>query len=595
MYKKYFKKDEFDVIWDRLWNESIPDDELNPKIEAKAKVFRHVLVDAMKEKSQNVSHPQKNTIRSKNTRVFLSLTFFGSLDKGVHILAREISEEICHNWKDEVTLDANPKLKVDFQKWQQHYSKYLQQLEEAKTQNKFSQQDFILNLKSWLSELTVILRERITFQNKEVEIVINSNDDIILRLPWHELEDDLFKNKECFGNSIISIGPKRLKTLPKKKQLKFSRIRMLVVFGDSNDIDTHFDKQTLQNLYSYLELKILTNPTKQELKDAIADKQAWNIFFYAGHSFDGDFKINKYENIDINDFQNCISQAISQGLQLVFFNSCDGLKLAQQLEDHNLPQTIVMRNNVPDKAAKVFLRVFLNQFVERGKSLYSSMLEARNELEDFEQKFPEIKSLPIIYKISNEKPLSWKDMQMPNWIKFPDQIKDNVIQFMNNKLESWKLFGKKEFQQKLILRIIMVSIIVILLITPYAFFQDKNLDKDSITSQIDQKSQKDESVIYSLNIQIDKQSQKDESYIYLLKALLSNKDYPNIDLFTFSTHGVLVNPEHRFEVSNNIIDLNFNFIHTITDKVFNCKLLINNKNEFACETKELSVNAVMTK
>lgn len=55
-------RDEFDVVWDLLWNEPVADDELNPKIVAKAKVFRHVLVDAMKEKRQNVSHSKTNTI-----------------------------------------------------------------------------------------------------------------------------------------------------------------------------------------------------------------------------------------------------------------------------------------------------------------------------------------------------------------------------------------------------------------------------------------------------------------------------------------------------------------------------------------------------
>lgn len=55
-------RDEFDVVWDLLWNEPVADDELNPKIAAKAKVFRSVLVDAMKEKPQNVSHYKENRI-----------------------------------------------------------------------------------------------------------------------------------------------------------------------------------------------------------------------------------------------------------------------------------------------------------------------------------------------------------------------------------------------------------------------------------------------------------------------------------------------------------------------------------------------------
>jgi hypothetical protein len=473
--KDMSNKDEFDVIWDQLWNESVADDELNRQIEAKTKVFRNVLVDAMKETQQNVSYPKKNRINvlswTKNlqwlknlllcfknllfffikkinkvmrlsrqnlpetamillnnkTTTLITLNFVGNFDNGFKVTLREEGKD----WQSHFKLNSDPELKEEFEKWQQHNLNSLRiargeyiEPEEVIRYNEFSQDDFIQNFKSWLTTLSLKIRERINDQDKEVGVVIQSDDDVIIRLPWHELEEDLFKDKNCFGNSTITLG--RLHNFPKKKEGKYSKIKMLAVFGGSKGIDTNFDKQILENLKSKdLELTSLINPTKQELKDAIADRQGWHIFFFAGHSSDGSFKINKDENIDINDFKYCIYKAIHQGLRLMILNSGDVLKLAQQLE--NLPQTIVMRQNIPDKAAQKFLKVFINNFVGRGKSLYSSMLEARNELGKFEQQFPGIKSSPIIYQISNEHPLSWRDIKISENISFFNYIKNKFF------------------------------------------------------------------------------------------------------------------------------------------------------------------------
>jgi len=66
----------------------------------------------------------------------------------------------------------------------------------------------------------------------------------------------------------------------------------------------------------------------------------------------GFLELNQQDSITIDDLKESLRTAISHGLQLVIFNSCDGLGLAKQLEDLHLPQMIVMRERVPDEVAQ---------------------------------------------------------------------------------------------------------------------------------------------------------------------------------------------------------------------------------------------------
>jgi hypothetical protein len=76
----------------------------------------------------------------------------------------------------------------------------------------------------------------------------------------------------------------------------------------------------------------------------------------------GKLEINPQESISIEQLKNSLKAAIRQGLQLAIFNSCDGLGLARELADLQIPQLIVMREPVPDGVAQAFLTSFLPTF-----------------------------------------------------------------------------------------------------------------------------------------------------------------------------------------------------------------------------------------
>jgi hypothetical protein len=70
-----------------------------------------------------------------------------------------------------------------------------------------------------------------------------------------------------------------------------------------------------------------------------------------------------------------------------------------------------MRENIPEEVALSFLEAFFTAFAKQGKSLYSAMLEARLSLRDFENKYPGIMSLPVIYQNSAVEQLNWNKLK----------------------------------------------------------------------------------------------------------------------------------------------------------------------------------------
>jgi hypothetical protein len=109
-----------------------------------------------------------------------------------------------------------------------------------------------------------------------------------------------------------------------------------------------------------------------------------------------------------------LKKAINYELQLVILNSCDGLKLAEELSDLNIPQVIVMREPVPDRVAQTFLKFFLSAFTE-GESLYVAVRHARERLHEngLDNEFPGASWLPIIYQNPTVIPPSWDQLKMP--------------------------------------------------------------------------------------------------------------------------------------------------------------------------------------
>ncbi len=283
----------------------------------------------------------------------------------------------------------------------------LSQIEACKTSAKKIQS----LLKQWLSapEFQPIegrLRDVLS-PNEFIEILLKSSDPQLHRMPWH-LWDFIERNPNI--ELSISSPSERLTTVKSTHE----RVRILAVLGDRRGIDTDADRQLLQQLPN-TELVFLVEPSRQELHQHLWE-QAWDILFFAGHSQTeenrGCLNLNPTESLTLEELNFGLRKAISRGLQLAIFNSCDGLGLAYDLEQLHIPHTIVMGEPVPDFVAQAFLKEFLKAFAN-GFHLQISIRQAREYLQGLEGDFPCASWLPTTFQNSATASLTWQDLAKP--------------------------------------------------------------------------------------------------------------------------------------------------------------------------------------
>jgi tetratricopeptide (TPR) repeat protein len=244
----------------------------------------------------------------------------------------------------------------------------------------------------------------------KIKLVIQTDNVALWRLPWH-LWDLVEDNK--FEVSISASEYEKAATIPITKKKK--KVRILVILGDSSGIDTDKDLRLLQEELPSAYIHTLIHPTKEKLSGELWE-QEWDLLFFAGHSssedenFRGKFQINESESLTINELKYALNNAIERGLKLAFFNSCDGLGLARELANLQIPATVVMREKVPDKVAQKFLEYFLKAFAKKEKSLTDAVREARERLREMEGKYACASWLPTICHNPAEFMPSWRSL-----------------------------------------------------------------------------------------------------------------------------------------------------------------------------------------
>ncbi|WP_017741781.1 CHASE2 domain-containing protein [Scytonema hofmannii] len=267
-------------------------------------------------------------------------------------------------------------------------------------------------INSWLNSdlfrpIDQQLRERLAL-DEEFQIVIEASDRLLRRLPWH-----LWSFVERYQSCEVAVStPKyeRVQLLPKQKK---NKVNILAILGNSEGIDVQQDRKTLEQL-PHASTVFLVEPSRQELDKWLWKEQGWDILFFAGHSHSqddkGEIHINQTSSLTIAELKNALKYAISRGLKMAIFNSCDGLGLAQQLTALQIPQIIVMREEVPDLVAQEFVKHFLGAF-SGGQSFYLAVRYARLRLQGLEDEFPGASWLPVICQNPAEDPLTWLELR----------------------------------------------------------------------------------------------------------------------------------------------------------------------------------------
>jgi TPR repeat protein len=270
----------------------------------------------------------------------------------------------------------------------------------------------------------------------EIRVLIQTKDSLLKKLPWHKW--DLFA--EIYTKAEVALCNPEFKTT--SKQFTHKKIaRILAIFGGSDNINYESDIESLKKLKG-ADITFLQNPRRNDISNNLWEQQNWDILFFAGHSENkdgkGQFWINDTEYLTIEQLRYGLRRAIEHDLQLAIFNSCDGLKIADDLADLNIPQVIVMREPVNDLVAQQFLKFFLFAF-SRGDSLYLAVRYARERLHDdgYDDTIPGSTWLPVIYQNPATIPLEWK------WEK--EFIASPEVDYENGKV----YYNNKEFAQAL--------------------------------------------------------------------------------------------------------------------------------------------------
>ena len=275
---------------------------------------------------------------------------------------------------------------------------------------------------TWLQSPTfrpidTTLREELS-PSDIIRVLIRTQNPQLRQLPWQRWDFFERYTQAEFALSATEIrrprGGSDAGSIGRDRKPKPSTVRILAILGHSSGINIHEDRQLLENLPN-ASVTFLPEPHRQDINDQLWDRP-WDILFFAGHSQTegntGWIEINPQDRLTIEELKYCLKKAIAQGLQLAIFNSCDGLGLVRELEQLHLPQTIVMREPVPDQVAQEFLKAFLTAF-SRGDSLYQAERQARERLHVLENQFPCASWLPVICQNPAIEPLRWQDLHVP--------------------------------------------------------------------------------------------------------------------------------------------------------------------------------------
>ena len=315
-------------------------------------------------------------------------------------------------------------------------------------------QSLSLKIDTWLNSESfreVDQQLRKTFSaDDEIEFIIETGDRLLRRLPWQ-----VWKFFEDYPNAeVVLSAPKYDRPNSKVTIFPENKVKILAVFGDKSGIDTDKDQALLKKICRQSEIKILPEPLIKELYEEI--EKGWHIFFFAGHSYSkeqGIIQINKTDSLSLGDLSNSLETAITKGLKLAIFNSCDGLGLADALAKLHIPQVIVMREPVPDVVAQEFLKKFLECF-SSGQSLCSSVNKGRKSLQKLEVHYPCATWLPVVCRNPSEEQITWE--QLCGQVDINSNFNNNRTQHNRQYL----LNNRQLFQATLIASVLVTALIM---------------------------------------------------------------------------------------------------------------------------------------
>lgn len=331
------------------------------------------------------------------------------------------------------SLPPNPALKSLYQRWQAAYRR-LGSLTRLEADTGFVTNVSIIgdclglaeelkrSLNQWLHSdsfrpIQEKLLERLT-PDDTIRLILQTPTGLVQRLPWH-----LWNILNRYAKLEIALSTPAYEKVSTPTISPHEKVRILAIIGHSQGLDIQADQALLSQLPN-AEVHFLPTPSRQILNATLWDPKGWDILFFAGHSATrpcdsgapvadnkpvGQIFINNTDALTIEQLKHALSKALTRGLKIAIFNSCDGIGLAEALADLKISQILVMREPVSDPVAHAFLRSFLEAFAS-GEPMTLAVKEAREKLQGLEGQYPCASWLPTLFQNPAEQPPTWSTL-----------------------------------------------------------------------------------------------------------------------------------------------------------------------------------------
>jgi WD domain, G-beta repeat len=238
----------------------------------------------------------------------------------------------------------------------------------------------------------------------EIDIIVRSRSKVLLKLPWNSIWQPLL-DRYPQAEVSISLIPTISENSATEEQLQVS---VLSVLTSAQGIKLDRSKEYLDAL-PYTQSEFVVAPSHSDFVNLVTQKP-WSVLFFSsyisGYLPNNRIYINHHDTIGITEFKYRIRTAVQRGLKLLILNCGEGLELASELVDLQIPNLIVMREAVQDQVAQEFVKLFLKAF-SGGKSIQLAVRDARERLQAIEKVVPAASCLPTICQQISAPASSW--------------------------------------------------------------------------------------------------------------------------------------------------------------------------------------------
>ncbi|MBE9225126.1 CHASE2 domain-containing protein [Phormidium sp. LEGE 05292] len=275
--------------------------------------------------------------------------------------------------------------------------------------------EFLQAFNHWLRSAELFeIRQKIMMSNSAniatvtTTILLTCYQLELERLPWEawEICTNLAQKSQV---NIIRTPPQiREENFSEIRQKLRQKSRILVIVGDDTGLHFQTELAALKSLSRFTEIKFVGWQPEQEeyiirqnVCQAIADPQGWDLLCFLGHSNEaeitgGKIAIAPNVHLTISEISPYLTQAKQRGLQFAIFNSCCGLNIAASLINLGLSQVIIMREQIHNQVAEEFFLRFLLS-LNNFKNVYEAMFFANEYLQQEKLKYPSAYLIPSIF------------------------------------------------------------------------------------------------------------------------------------------------------------------------------------------------------